>query len=694
MNRRTGIAVWTVIALLAALLLPSTGTPAAAAAEVQKTYETPMTETSLMGTSAYAQQFFQVPNYWKVESASFRLDYKVSQLTVNDSSVVTLKLNGKPFYTLRPGIDTNKKVTRTIGLPLEYLKSGVNELTIEGVIQTRNNTDQICTPTQDQGSWLQIFDSSGVDVKYGLKPVGASISDFYRHFIGLDTVQDGLAAVFVPEVGDMNETEAAVYALTGLAGVSEDTSHIIPLLSYRADNVKNKPLGVLVGLAKNLPSDLRAKLNETSLQDKALIQLIQSGTSSMLVVTSDNEEMLKKAGRFIGNSALMEQLQGSSKVVDEATEVNTPVSSISRYFPLTDSGDKLTGSSHREKNYFITLPSNRSIAEASKLSLDFRYAANLDFDRSMITVLVNNVPIGSKKLTAERAGGDNLELTIPKNLGISGNFTITTAFDLEMKNAVCTGNQDQMPWAFVAKDSVLQLNTKDRTDMLFNNYPYPFLRDGSFNRVAVVLPQTRDGYTYLALSNLFNLMGQFAASNTGEIQFYTDEVAESELKDRQIIAIGTYANNRYIRDNNKKLFFKYDDKGEGFLSNEKASIEEGYGRRIGTLQLIDSPYGKGHGFLAVTGSSSEYVYLASKLVGNSANLYKIFGDGAMVDKDGQVNAFRFKKEAESNEPAVLTQVLDRSDVVSFIVVIMLVLVLVLVSLVLLVRKHRKKRRRR
>jgi hypothetical protein len=402
--------------------------------------------------------------------------------------------------------------------------------------------------------------------------------------------------------------------------------------------------------------------------------------------------MLKKAGRFIGNPALMEQLQGSSKLVDESTEVNTPAQSISRYFPLTDSGDKLTGPSHREKSYFITLPSNRSIAEASKLSLDFRYATNLDFDRSMVTVLVNNVPIGSKKLSAELAGGDNLELTIPKNLGISGNFTITTAFDLEIKNAVCTGNQDQMPWAFVSKDSVLQLNTKDRTDMLFNNYPYPFLRDGSFNRVAVVLPQTQDNYTYAALSNLFNLMGQFATSNTGEIRFYTDDVKDSELKDRQIIAIGSYADNRYIRENNDKLYFQYDKQGEGFLSNEKISIEEGYGKRIGTLQLIDSPYGKGHGFLAITGSSSEYVYLASKLVGNAGSLYKIFGDGAMVDKDGEVHAFRFKKEAVSEAPAVVTQVLERGDVVSFMIAFMLVLALVLVSLVLLVRKHRKKRR--
>ncbi|GLX70383.1 cellulose biosynthesis cyclic di-GMP-binding regulatory protein BcsB [Paenibacillus glycanilyticus] len=693
MNKITRRSLGAVILLLAVLLSPLAGVYSASASGAQKTYETPMPETSLLGTNAYAQQFFQVPEYWKVSGASFRLDYQVSQLTLNDMSVVTLKLNGNPFYTIRPGTGSGK-VSRNIGIPLEYLKSGVNELTIEGTIQTKVKENQICAPIEERGSWLQIFDSSGINVNYDLKPVGASIRDFNRHFTGMDTMQDGLAAVFVAEEGDLNEMEAAVYALSGLTGSNASNTTVIPLLPYSAENANNKPLGVLVGLAQHLPADIRAKLNKASLQDQALIQLIQSGSASLLVVTSDNEELLKKAGRFVGNAALMEQLASSSKLVDKTTDVDTPALSISRYFPLTGSGDTVTGPSHREKNYFISLPSNRSVAEASKLSLDFRYATNLDFNRSMVTVLVNNVPIGSKKLSAERAGGDNLELTIPKNLGISGNFTITTAFDLELQNTLCTGNEQQMPWAFVSPDSMLQLNTKDRTDMLFNNYPYPFLRDGSYNRVAVVLPQTQDNYTYAAVSNLFNLMGQYAASNTGEIRFYTDKVAESELKDRQIIAIGSYANNRYIRDNNNKLYFQYDKTGEGFLSNEKISIEEGYGKRIGTLQLIDSPYGKGHGFLAVTGSSSEYAYLASKLLGQAGNLYKIYGDGAMIDKDGQIHAYRFKKEAEPEAPPVLTQVIDRSDVVTFIIAIMLVLVLVLVSLVFLVRKHRNRKKRR
>lgn len=100
----------------------------------------------------------------------------------------------------------------------------------------------------------------------------------------------------------------------------------------------------------------------------------------------------------------------------------------------------------------------------------------------------------------------------------------------------------------------MRLNTKDRTDLLLSNYPYPFLRDGIFNRVAVVLPKERDDYTYRSLGNVFNMLGQFAGGNTGDVHFYSDNAGADNLKDNNIIAIGSYKNNKVIRDNNGKLF--------------------------------------------------------------------------------------------------------------------------------------------
>ncbi|MNC02546.1 cellulose synthase regulator protein [compost metagenome] len=280
---------------------------------------------------------------------------------------------------------------------------------------------------------------------------------------------------------------------------------------------------------------------------------------------------------------------------------------------------------------------------------------------------------------------------MPKNLNISGNFSVTVAFDLEMESAVCTPNTDQMPWAYIGKESLLQLNTKDRTDLLFNNYPYPFLRDGIYNHVAVVLPQEMDDYAYMSLANVFNLLGQYTDGNTGDIHFYTDDVSADNLKNNNILAVGSYKNNKIIRDNNDKLYFQYSKDGTTLVSNEKMSIEEQYGTEMGTLQLVESPYGSGRGFMAVTAVNAENYYLASRLIASEKDKWKVYGDGVVTDKDGNVSAYRFKTDTGAQQDSALEQIVERSDVLGFVAAVVLTIAMVLVALLLLIRKHMKKR---
>lgn len=664
-----------------------------AEAAVKQTYEMSLSDTniSLSGVVASKQVFFQIPDYWKVGDVKLNLDYKASPLTKNERSSVTLLLNGTYFHSFRPAVNDMAKQRLTFTIPKELVIKGNNTLSIEGNIQTVSELG-VCMPYDPKDNWLQLYSTSTVSVQYEKEAMKESISDFTQQFIGLDTVHDSQNAIAVPEQSDPVELEASVYALSGFAKANSLKEKAIPLLTYNTEKLNAKKIVMAVALYDHLPEELKKLVGVQDLSNKALIQVVNRDKQPTLVITSQNPDLLVKAGRLAANQALMKQLNSGTKVVDESTEIETPTVDISRNVTLTENGDQLKGPQHQDRTYFISLPANRSIADSSKISLDFRYAKNLDFKRSMVTILVNNTPIGSKKLKSELANGDTLTLTIPKNLNISGNFTVTASFDLELENAACTPNQEQMPWAFITKDSMLQLNTKDRTDLLFNNYPYPFLRDGSYNQVAVVLPEARDAYTYQTISNLFNLLGQYAEGNTGNVRFYEDSVGAGELQKHNIIAIGTYQNNKVIRDNNSKLYFQYDSKGKGFRSNEKMSIDSDYGARIGTLQLIDSPYEEGHGLLTVTGASSEYYYLASKLIANENTRWKVYGDGVVTDKDGNINAYRFKKETGQEQSSIISDVVKRGDVLGFMAAAVLITVLVLVSLILMIRKYRKKRR--
>ncbi|MDU0200857.1 cellulose biosynthesis cyclic di-GMP-binding regulatory protein BcsB [Paenibacillus sp. MAH-36] len=656
--------------------------------------QTHLSDTSLTGGITYTQQFFRVENYWNVTSVDIHLDYQLSQLLQNERSSVTLYMNGTPFHSFRPQLGEKAQQRLNLTVPASMIIKGVNTLMVQGHLETNAPVAQnACLPTDNRDNWLQIAKSSRIAVNYTSDPIQDSIQDFQRHFIGQDSVTNGQIAIAVAPENTSPELEAATYALSGLARVNQVTDKPIPLTTYSSDMTKTKQALILVSLYEHLPAEVKAVIKEGDVAQKAVLQLLDLNGVKTLIITSNDATLLIKAGRLAANQTLLTQINAPQKEVLASTEVDTPAVNVSRTLPLTESGDKLVGDRHREKAYFISLPGNRSIADGSKLRFNFRYARNVDFERSLVTILVNDTPIGSKRLSTELADGDHMELTIPKSLNISGNFTVKAAFDLELKNNSCLANEDQMPWAFVEKDSLLQLNTKDRTELLFNNYPYPFLRDGSYNQVTVVLPTTRDVYLYQSLTNVFNLLGRYAQTNTGKVQFVAGNLQSEQLKGRQIIAIGSYEDNAVIAANNDKLYFRYGAGGQGFVSNEKLSIESGYGMRIGSLQLIDSPYQSGFGLMAVTGSRPEYAYLASKLIGSEGSLWQVFGDGAITDADGNVQAYRFKKEAASAPSTALDEVLARKDVLGFMAAAGLVALLIILSLILMIRKYAKKKRR-
>lgn len=659
----------------------------------QLTYEAPLSSNhvSLSGVTAARSLYIQLEDYWNVSDLTLHLDYQATQLTRGEESSVTLAMNGTKFYSFRPVVDDQKKQSLSVSVPKELLIKGSNTLSIEGYIIT-NLPDQICVPIEKRDNWLELYKTSFSTTTFTKTDTINSIREFNQQFVGLDTLKEKKSAIGVPSNSESQELEAAVYALSGFAKSNRSEENAIPMLPFHDPKLEARETVAIVSLYDQLPEQWKQALGQVNVDNKALIRVANTDHQSALIITSKDPAMLEKAGRLVGNQTLVSQLDGQEKWVDANTNVDTPDVTVRRDVTLTETGDKLTGMMHQEKSYFVSLPANRFIAEASKISLDFRYSDNLDFDRSLVTILINNTPIGSKKLTKELSNQDQLTLTIPKNLDVSGNFSVTVAFDLELKSAGCIELQDQMPWAYITKESMLQLNTKDRTDLLFNNYPNPFLRDASFNKIAVMLPTEMDSYTYLTVGNLFHLLGKYAEANTGEVVFFNQQnmPKESELEQYNLISIGSYKSNPWVQKHNKELFFKYSQDGAGIVSNEKISIEEDYGKRIGTLQLLQSPYAPGYGWLAVTGASSKYDYLASNLLATEQGKWKVYGDGIVTDIDGNLQAFRFKKQAEEEGNSLLNELAERGDVLGFIVVLGLIFIMVVISLILLIRKYRKR----
>lgn len=312
---------------------------------------------------------------------------------------------------------------------------------------------------------------------------------------------------------------------------------------------------------------------------------------------------------------------------------------------------------------------------------------NLNFDRSLVTAYVDNTTLGSKKLTAAHANGDTLTLKVPKGTTLGTSFTVRVAFDLEMKDQDTSDNSDT-PWAEVDPQSRMLVKSQRSNDLLLTNYPTLFIKNQTYNQLAVIVPKKIDATDFKTLTNIFNLIGSFAKSNTGQIQFYTKQPSKHVLASHNVIVMGSPKTNAMVKTLNKHLYFKYDKHFNGFLSNEKLSIERDYGKTIGTAQLLRSPYNQKRGLMVVTGATPEASYLASTQINFQKNINQYSGDAIVVDENNTHYNYRFKKDKNIDDALARKRSLSsHSQLLLYLGIIIVVLALISLGGFLIIRKQ-------
>jgi hypothetical protein len=73
------------------------------------------------------------------------------------------------------------------------------------------------------------------------------------------------------------------------------------------------------------------------------------------------------------------------------------------------------------------------------------------------------------------------------------------------------------------------------------------------------VPKKLTAIDFKSLTNIFNLIGAYAKSNTGKIKFYTKRPSKEVMANDNLIVLGTPTNNPLIKSLNKDLYFKYSD---------------------------------------------------------------------------------------------------------------------------------------
>lgn len=656
-------------------------------------------KTTMQGIYSNCGVYFYVPEYWDTKYLYAELEYRVSQIISEAGSTLTFYLNQSPISSCEIIYEGGDSQIAYVRIPMELVQEGYNSF----MIMAYSSPNGSCTDAFSSANWLSISDTSHIRCGYEVKTQEKKIANYPYPF--LSTMNETGKGLIIA-VSDSAENEEVAAAMNLMADLSSQTSGYNSIqFSLLSDmNLAEKSSTILVSKYENLPAEYQKKVTDTNgIENQGIVVLTEDNEGApLLIITSKDGNCLMEAAYMLMDENRVSQetgymarvMAGSAQLAASGNLDNQMMARNYTLEELAGGGLEFVGLFHKEQIIYLPFSEDYYLSEQGNITLQFRYSDNLDFSKSLISVYLGNIPIGSKKLERENAEQDELMVTIPKDLAGTAASSIKIVFDLELADMTCSFKQDQMPWAYVSEKSQFYLPISSEFNLSFDAMPLPFRKDGKFNNVLLVIS---DNPTSSELDLYAQIVGMYGAGVEPYGTFYVKRAKELSGNDGDynIITAGTYENNNYLKAINDKLYFSYSNGGKGFESNEQLILSGNYSENIAIMQLLESPYSSGRGILALTGANQETLNYAKEIMRDEKLRYGLSKDCVIIDRDLEVRSFRFIMNAQGGEAPTLIETLDQNkQSVLFTIVatsVMLMLLIAVIIILLRIKMYHKKK---
>ncbi|WP_025161613.1 cellulose biosynthesis cyclic di-GMP-binding regulatory protein BcsB [Paraclostridium bifermentans] len=654
-------------------------------------------DVTINGVIGSTERFFNVSQNWDVKDLKLNLVYTKSELLDVNYSTITVFINGEPVSSKRLDGDRKYQDKWQVNIPKELVKSGYNSISIKAY---KTISDKICRDDSNTANWLVIHKQSDIELNYSLKSNSNEIKDYNSIFTNIGNEEYVDTTFVLPDKYNSNE-------LSSIMNLSLNMGQKLKADNFKLDvklksNLKEYNNNIIyVGGTNDTSTDFLNLLSndeKNQAKNKAVIKQVISPFNKdkrMILIISDNSKALENATKLICNNELLNELNSSSFIIDETKDVSEIKKDTKNKLTLNDLGYNdflLKGPFSQETNFDVSIPKNKISTAGSILNLKFRYAKNLDFGRSLVTVYVNDKPISSKKLSLEKADNDNLEVNLPTDVLGKNYYKIKVVFNLELKDLMCVTRDTDNPWAYILDSSFIKFDFKDNNSLNFKSYPYPFIDNQQANDINVVVSKNLNSSDLSNIANIIGNMGRDAVYNTGNLNVLTDSEFLNTNKKGNLIVIGTPDDNSILKDINKDLYIKFDKNFSGFENNDKIKfLDDKYSKQLSTIQLINSPYSKSNSAIIVSSLDKNSLSSSVRYLSDNNLTRDLKGDAAVVNRDGGIQDINFKenntKDEEPEDNSTKFK-LERSSL-TFILIAGFLFLTVIISAILLILKYRK-----
>lgn len=654
-------------------------------------------DVTINGVIGSTERFFNVSQNWDVKDLKLNLVYTKSELLDVNYSTITVFINGEPVSSKRLDGDRKYQDKWQVNIPKELVKPGYNSISIKAY---KTISDKICRDDSNTANWLVIHKQSDIELNYSLKSNSNEIKDYNSIFTNIGNEEYVDTTFVLPDKYNSNE-------LSSIMNLSLNMGQKLKADNFKLDvklksNLKEYNNNIIyVGGTNDTSADflnLLSNEEKNQAKNKAVIKQVISPFNKekrMILIISDNSKSLKNATKLICNNELLNELNSSSFIIDETKDVSDIKKDTKNKLTLNDLGYNdflLKGPFSQETNFDVSIPKNKISTAGSILNLKFRYAKNLDFERSLVTVYVNDKPISSKKLSLEKADNDNLEVNLPTDVLGKNYYKIKVVFNLELKDLMCVTRDTDNPWAYILDSSFIKFDFKDNDSLNFKSYPYPFIDNQQANDINVVVSKNLNSSDLSNIANIIGNMGRDAVYNTGNLNVLTDSEFLNTNKKGNLIVIGTPDDNSILKDINKDLYIKFDKNFSGFENNDKIKfLDDKYSKQLSTIQLINSPYSKSNSAIIVSSLDKNSLSSSVRYLSDNNLTRDLKGDAAVVNRDGGIQDISFKenntKDEEPEDNSAKLK-LEKSSL-TFVLIAGFLFLTVIISAILLILKYRK-----
>ena len=645
----------------------------------------------LEGINAESRLGFTRPRSWQVTGAKAIIHFQHSPALLASKSNLIVRINDTNIGSIPLNLK-NAQIGEAIVIIPPNLVQDFTEITL---VAQQANSEKCNNPT-DKELWTEVLSDSKVVLNYQPKAIALDFARF-PYPIFDDRALDTTQIKYAQPIKSSAEWLTAASRLQAHLGRLHDFRSMDTTFVKDAKGLTWNDRLIVLGTPDEQPAlkDLKLPLpvsngkfldaNKTAFPNDVGILMLTGASGSanppVLVVSGNGPEGVLKAAQFlvqpdsakIGTGQLIlvtNQSSGESKSPgkrdwkrfmpgDAKFELSRLLGNDNK--PFQDVMVRGSNAPRVEFN-FRALPDDQFI-RGSSMTLKYSYSAQIDTRKSTVSVFIDNIGIGSKKLTSDNGGiSETFTVDLPANL-ITPNSRIGVDFKLVPRNLEqCGPAIDQQLWGTVHKNTEFNLNREiavSLPDLKLLTYGYPFAAPQDLSRTAIVLPDNPTPSDVMTLMKFSERLGRISQAETVKQEVYlAGNFPDSVKESKHLVGIGTRDRFPFTEEvfKEKGGFKLMDFVGRGFKQAQIQSLPDSGG----VVKSILSPFWKPKSddgdqriMLALTAQTEDGMKQIQEVLSKDAWFSQLQGDTTLISANKDTSPY------DSN--AYQFQTLDQAD---------------------------------